>query len=757
VAASGFGFSRDELLSGLPARRASTLLFALESRTALLVARDRRAMATFETEQTEADKEGAFMAALGEGRTPPLKPTIQDLDRHAADWADLLPPDAEGRAAVLRRIVDKYGLPHEAATARRVLGVDDPAVAAAFARQANATIESLTSMPLPARERWRWFQSRAAARIEGLPAFWLALALTLTETVGGGILALPIAFAGLGVWAAAALLVVFGIVNVLTVAALVEGITRNGNMRYGSSYFGRLVGDYLGRPGNAVLTPALFLLNAVGFVVALVGFGSTLAGATGLPIGGWAALLFAVNLVFLWRGSFNATVASALLVGVVNIALITAISLLALTAVPPGAGAFPTVSIDHLSVDASAMELVFGVALMAYFGHTSAGNAAKVVLARDPSGQALLWGNVAAMLGAMALYILAVVAIGLALGGGELVCYAGTAITPLAARVGPIVNVLGSVYVVLAVGLGSIYLSLSLFNQMAELVPSMAVRATAGASVRSRIPGFVVRAGPLALIFVAVEVLVASGSISFTGPLSIVGTLTLPLLGGIFPMLMLVAARRKGDRIPGRVIGLLGNRVVVAAIIGVFFLAELSYGLFIWTGPVERTLALLVAAAVPVVWLVSWRRGAFRSRTVIELRSEPGPPERGILTVTAAGRPLVTELALADGGDQRRATASSVTIADPGRLRSFEVVLPSAGTAELKIWAHRVSREGDSTAIPGRILGAGGSHPLDVSLSARDGQVITDSPGGAIRMDLSPTTGPAAARWTAGREDEGAG
>jgi amino acid permease len=742
VTVGGFGFSRDELLGGLPARRASTLLFALESRAALVVARERRAMATFETERTEVEREGAFIAALAQGRTPPLRLTIQDLDRHAEDWADLLPPDAEGRAAILKLIADKYGLPSQASGVRRVLGAGDQAVAAAFQRQANATIESLAAIPLPTREQWRWFRSRAAARIEDLPPFWLAFALTLTETVGGGILALPIAFAGLGVWPATALLVVFGLVNVLTVSALVEGITRNGNMRYGSSYFGRLVGDYLGRPGNAILTPALFLLNATGFVVALVGFGSTLAGATGLPIGGWAALLFAVNLVFLWRGSFNATVASALMIGVANIALIMTISILALAAARPASGALPGAPIDHQALGVSNIELVFGVALMAYFGHTSAGNAAKVVLARDSTGRALLWGNVAAMFGAMALYILAVVAIGLALGGGELVGYTGTAITPLAAKVGPIVNVLGSAYVVLAVGLGSIYLSLSLFNQMAELVPSMSVRAAAGASARSRIPGFVVRAGPVALVFAAVEALIALGSISFTGPLSLVGTLTLPLLGGIFPMLMLVAARNKGDRVPGRVVRFLGNPIVVAATIGVFFLAEISYGLFIWTGPVERAMALLVAASVPLVWLVTWRRGSFRSRTVIELRREPGRPERGTLTVTARGRPLTTELSFSDGGETRLVTASSVTIPDPGRLRWASVALPAPGTEELKLWTHVVSHDGDSRGMSVHASAASGSGRLDVAMPPGDGQVIVDYPGGTIRLDMSPTTGP---------------
>ncbi len=92
-------------------------------------------------------------------------------------------------------------------------------------------------------------------RLETLPPFWLAYTLTLTETVGGGVLALPIAFAGFGPVGATVLLLVFGLLNMLTVAALVESITRDGRMRYGNAFFGRLIGDYLGRPGLAIAVP----------------------------------------------------------------------------------------------------------------------------------------------------------------------------------------------------------------------------------------------------------------------------------------------------------------------------------------------------------------------------------------------------------------------------------------------------------------------------------------------------------------------
>ena len=163
---------------------------------------------------------------------------------------------------------------------------------------------------------------RLSRRLESLPPFWLAFTLTLTETVGGGVLALPIAFAGFGPAGAIVLLVVFGVLNMLTVAALVESITRDGRMRYGNSYLGRLIGDYLGRPGLAILVPTLFILDAVGFSVALIGFGTTLAGVTGLSVLVWAAALFAVVVVILWRGSLDATVAVAVAVGSINLLLL---------------------------------------------------------------------------------------------------------------------------------------------------------------------------------------------------------------------------------------------------------------------------------------------------------------------------------------------------------------------------------------------------------------------------------------------------
>ena len=729
-------FSRESVLAGLPARRASTLLFAIESRTALLVSRARHAMARFETERTAADREQSFLAALAAGRTPLAGLRIQDLDRHARGWGDLVPPDPALRAAVLGRIVEKYGMPEPAHDVRAVLGAGEPAVADAYRRQAGHPLVVAATSSLPLRQRLRWRRAGISRRLESLPPFWLAYALTLTETVGGGVLALPIAFARFGAVGAAVVLAFFGLVNTLTVAALVESITRDGSMRYGTAFFGRLVGDYLGRPGILVAVPALFALDAVGFLVALVGFGTTIGGATGLPTTICAALLFVVVLVVLWRGAFDATVALAVAVGLINLGLIILITVLALGAAGSGTGQ-PPVQVG-LTLDASLLEVMFGVALVAYFGHTSAGHAAKVVLAQDPSGRHLMAGNMAAILTAMVVYIAFVLAVTAAVGPGALDGYQGTALTPLAARVGPVIDAFGTIYVTLGVGLSAIYLGLGIFNQMVEVIvaiPFMGARS----DMAARLVGFAIRAAPLVAIFIAVEALLSANVISFTEPLNVVGTITLPLLGGLFPMLLLVASRQRGERIPGRVIAALGWRVT-ALLIGALYLASLiAFGLWIWHEPLERLAALATAGAMIALAVVTWRRGAFAPRTVVEYRVEAGPPEYGVLSLLSAGQPLSAEIGLGETTGNRTLTAAEIVINAPNRLRTLTVALPARAGRELELWIHSIGADGTSLPTPARIeLTTGGDVRTMTIDGGKDAPLIVAGAGEAARLTISP-------------------
>ena len=259
-------FSRAGVLGGMPARRAGMLLFAIESRTAHLVDRTRTAMATYLTERAEAEREQEVLAALAGGRDG-VSVRIQDLERFAPAWASLVPPDPETRAAIGRLLAEKHRFRAvDVPGIRASLGLDDPAIAAAYERQRKEPIGSLYVAEVPSAERLRWWRARVAATLEALPPAWMAFALTLTETVGAGVLALRSPSPGSGCPPPSHLLVVFGLVNIVTVAALVEAITRDGTMRFGTAYFGRFVGEFLGRPGASSCgrdAP----LNAIGLCV----------------------------------------------------------------------------------------------------------------------------------------------------------------------------------------------------------------------------------------------------------------------------------------------------------------------------------------------------------------------------------------------------------------------------------------------------------------------------------------------------------
>ena len=85
-------FTRDEALGGLPAGRAATLLFLIESRTAHLVAQSRETLELFITEEMAKARDHVFLDAFKLGQEPSHRPTIQDREHHAAMWAFLVPP-----------------------------------------------------------------------------------------------------------------------------------------------------------------------------------------------------------------------------------------------------------------------------------------------------------------------------------------------------------------------------------------------------------------------------------------------------------------------------------------------------------------------------------------------------------------------------------------------------------------------------------------------------------------------------------------
>jgi amino acid permease len=467
-------FIRDEALGGLPARRANTLLFLIESRTAHLAARSRWAMERVLTEPTVQERELAFVEAFALGREPPLRPTVQHLERYAPQWAPLVPQNPALRAALAHLLGSKYRLvAARTENIRAALGLDQAAVQQAYQRSYHRPLGSIYVPRVTFLERLRWASARLVTALESMPPFWAAFAITLTETVGAGTLALPIAVAGIGPLPGIALLALMGLLNVLTVAAMAEAISRNGGVRYGGAYLGRMVADYLGGAGSLVLSLGLVVLNVAALMSFLVGLSTTLAAATGVPAPVWVAALFLVVLYLLRRKEMNATIASALLVGFSSIALILLLSALALTHLSLENLRYVQVPFLHGEpLRPALLELIFGSILFAYFGHTSMGSCARVVLRRDPSARSLIYGAAAAILASTVLYSTWVLAVNGSVPAQVLATEQGTSLVPLAARMGPVVAVLGSVYVVLSIAMASLHMALGLFNVVRERLPA---------------------------------------------------------------------------------------------------------------------------------------------------------------------------------------------------------------------------------------------------------------------------------------------
>src|SRR4051812_9007792 len=212
-------------------------------------------MRRFASDDAAQRRELEFIESFALGREPPVRPTVQDLERFAPQWASLVARNPRVQAALALRMSEKYGLARGRVDGiAAALGLGETLVAAAFESLYGRPVESIYVERVGPRERARWARAGVAARLESLSPFWTAYALTLTETVGSTIVALPIAVAAIGPLPAVAVLVLLGLVNVLTVAFMADALTRSGTIRYGNAYIGRVVTELLGRPGALVLT-----------------------------------------------------------------------------------------------------------------------------------------------------------------------------------------------------------------------------------------------------------------------------------------------------------------------------------------------------------------------------------------------------------------------------------------------------------------------------------------------------------------------
>ena len=954
-------FTRDEALGGLPARRAATLLFLIESRSAQLEARSRLAAEEFPTEKAAQELDLAFLEAFASSREPPLRPTIQDLERHAPKWAHLVPENARLRAAIAHLLSEKYSFSSQAVPRMRLaLGLDEPAVQRAYQELYKQSLNTIFVPRITLIERLRWVPTAVAKRLDSLPPFWTTFVLVITLSLPQAVLALPIATAGLGPLAGVGLLVLLGFFNVLTMACMAEAFGRNGSIRYGSAFTGRVVSDYMGEAGSLLLVSATILRLFIGLMACYYGLSLTMASLTSIPPGVWAVFLFLLALYLLLGKSLNFSTALSALLGAVSIAAVLVISMAILNDVHWANLSYINVPlIGGRPFDSTTLQVIFGIVIQSYLGHTYLTQCAKVVLPRDPGAGSLLWGTAAASVGMTVLLCGWVLVINGVLVPSVLSYQSGTVLTPLTRQIGSHLNIPGFLLAILLLGLGFVRQSTVLFNLVRELMPTrlplmvvlprrrgslllgkgatpsngprlgltylglsegqpqfrfdvqvdgnshhvemktgmnwdvsalleeipelrpygfslaLEIAEAAPESVRLRVTStmnlkyegewgatglhladvrmlrdplrelinwmtrqgevtlaeitaytggnewiaqlmvdeliemgfvqplegsanpryrihlaarhgrqvpseiwqsldetireppssravqakhgfhfaalwlrrsilsdngrFLLSMSPVIVIFVLIEWLILTGTSSFTGLLAVGGLLANSVVAGVFPVLLLVSSRRKGDLVPDVVINPLGHPLVVTGIYLLFLGILFLHGIVIWSNPGERAAALLVGLLVIAVTIAMKRQGAFTRRVIVELKQDKsgGNKERAVFAITAYGQPTVAEVQMSyDASEQRRHEAAG-EIQAFSAMRSVTFLLPATQARELKVWAHTVTPDGASESLPAHAEVCCDNDTKQFDLRLSGGQIVLPLTAGECALRIT--------------------
>lgn len=724
--------SRTEVLGGMAGRttkQAHALIALIETRTAHLMAQAARAGSVALTIAAVQTPRQHFLEALAQGRTAKRVVTIQEIERCAPHWAPLVPANPEIRATVAHLMGQRYAFTASATPAlRAALGVEQPPVQAAYQRLYRQPLAQIYAPQLAPRARFQWGWAQVSQRLENLPPFWLAFLLTMPGAAG--LLALPIALAQVGTLWGLLLVLGFGLVNLLTALSLAETVARSGTARLGLGFLGQLAHEYLGREASLLLTLVLAANNFLVLIIFFLGVAGTLGG--GLPVATvlWLLPFAAIVIYVLSRRSLNTTIAVTLLIVLANLLILILIPLLALpyfqmTNLLGGAGS--------AALTPMALGSTVGVLASTFLSHFVVATYGPVVLPREPSGRAWMLGSVTAIGSYILIACLWLLVINGVLSPTTLSQSNGAVVIPLAAVVGSAVQLLGSLLVILSVGLTALQVALGLYYLVEERLPA---RGTA--SVIGRLgeqPRFLVAIIPI-LVALAVTIwLILSGTGSFTTLLGIVSVFTLPLVTGILPLLLLVATRRKGDFAPAFVLRWLGHPLVIG-LLYLFSLATiLIHGLYIWEAWPLRLSALIGTLVLVVATVRIWQQGLLSDRLVLTVCHDARLHGSSHVQVVSKGQPLPVAIELAYPRQQQQVHSAHEAIPDFAALQMIRVHLPATNATQIKLWLYQLTPVGQVEGLPAQLVLIHKTTTQAATTSSAQG-VLRYSVTGACQLEL---------------------
>jgi amino acid permease len=714
--------AREEVLGGMAGRtvkQAHTVIALIENRTAHLTQQARQAGSVALTVAALQTPRQHFLAALAEGRTQTLPPTIQEVERFAAAWADLIPQNPEIRAAVAQILQQRCSFTaSDTPGIQQALGLNTPAVQEAYQRLYGTPLAQnyQTTAPPLARLQWGW--AGVSRRLEQMPPFWLAFLLTMPGAAG--LLALPIALAQVGTVWGLALVLSFGLINLLTATALAETVVRSGTARFGLGFLGQLAQEYLGKEASLLLTVVLAANNFLVLIIFFLGVAGTLGGGAPIATVLWLIPFAAVVISVLSRRSLNTTIATTVIIVLVNLTILLLIPLLALPYVQPQN--LITGGSSAASFTPAALGSIVGVLSSTFLSHFVVATYGPVVLSREPSGRAWVRGSAGALLVYILIACLWLLVINGVLAPATLRQSNSAVVIPLAAVAGSAIYLLGSLLMVLSVGLTALQVALGLYYLVEERLPRRGAAAWFGQLGET--PRFILAITPI-LVALAVTVWLAlSGTGSFTSLLGVVSVFTLPLVTGILPLLLLVATRRKGDFPAGFVVAWLGHPIVVGLLYLFFVASVLLHGLYIWESLPLRVAAILGGMVMIALAFRIWQQGLLTGRTVITVRQDERVAGRNTVEIMHNGQPLPTAIQQHYDDHTVQTTTANAPIHDMETLRTVRVTLPAAAPTQLKVWLHHLTPEGASRGLPANVVVANGAPGEQIGLSVENGQVL---------------------------------
>jgi len=251
---------------------------------------------------------------------------------------------------------------------------------------------------------------------------------------------------------------------------------------------------------------------------------------------------------------------------------------------------------------------------------------------------------------------------------------------------------------------------------------------------------FGLRISPIAAAFLLTEWMLYTGKGSFSGVLNLIGVIVVPLLGGVFPVLMLAASRRKGEHLPGKVLRFFGNPLLLMGLYLLFLSSLFVYGLLIYRQPASRAAVLLVGAFVPALTIWMFMKKGFVRLATVELQWTKEQEGKNLFKITCGGEPLETEVSFAYRDRIKTLRSSGGMVERALELKNAVFSIPTKGTGELKVLAHTVTSDGSSSPLEGilEVSGQeGNEEPLRYDLKLAGGSLLIPIDSSSCRVTFT--------------------